>query len=203
MNSVPRIPLNASAEQQARLLAPAGGVRQVCNALAPSRANPAAGTGWPCTTWPTSRCEQFPALGLADGVQRDLLVSRASRLVYQDPDSPFIWRGWATSACRCWTLRQLSGLFWPSHAQPQGRAAVDVHARWPHAFQVGLEPTGPGGLPREEEAARDRAVAPRRWPVRAGFLVAWSGRPRGDTVDAADSTRSSEIPEYLMVEEAA
>lgn len=90
MNFCLRIPLQASLEQKSRLLALQAAFAQVCNVLAP--------------TVQKTRCwnrvalhhmtyralrEQFPALGSQMVCNAIYSVCRASRQVYQHPNSPF------------------------------------------------------------------------------------------------------------------
>jgi hypothetical protein len=90
MNSIVRIPLAASPEQQARLLALQAAFAQVCNAMS--------------SVVQQTRCwnrvalhhmvykslrAQFPAIGSQMVCNAIYSVSRTSRLVFQHPGSPF------------------------------------------------------------------------------------------------------------------
>jgi len=90
MNSIVRIPLTASLEQNAKLLALQAAFAQVCNAMSP--------------VVQQTRCwnrvalhhmvykslrAQFPAIGSQMVCNAIYSVSRTCRLVFQHPDSPF------------------------------------------------------------------------------------------------------------------
>lgn len=90
MNSVLRIPLNASPEQVARLQALQSGFAKVCNALAPVVQQ--------TRVWNRVALhhlayrqlrEQFPGMGSQMVCNAIYSVSRTSRLVFQHPGSPF------------------------------------------------------------------------------------------------------------------
>lgn len=90
MNSVVRIPLNTTPEQKARLLALQQAFAQVCNALSPMVQE--------TRVWNRVALhhmaykglrERFPALGSQMVCNAIYSVSRAARLVFQTPGSPF------------------------------------------------------------------------------------------------------------------
>jgi hypothetical protein len=90
MNSNLRIPLQTTAEQHARLVALQAAFAEVCNALAP--------TVQQTRTWNRVALhhlsykglrERFPALGSQMVCNAIYSVSRASRVVFQTPGSPF------------------------------------------------------------------------------------------------------------------
>lgn len=90
MNSVLRIPLDASPEQVARLQALQSGFAQVCNALAPVVQQ--------TRVWNRVALhhlayrqlrEQFPGMGSQMVCNAIYSVSRTCRLVFQHPGSPF------------------------------------------------------------------------------------------------------------------
>lgn len=90
MNSVVRIPLNPTPEQHARLLALQQSFAQVCNALAPMVQQ--------TRVWNRVALhhmaykglrERFPALGSQMVCNAIYSVSRAARVVFQAPGSPF------------------------------------------------------------------------------------------------------------------
>ena len=90
MNFWLRIPLQATLEQKSRLLALQAAFAQVCNALAPTVRDTRC---WNRValhhmTYRTLR-EQFPALGSQMVCNAIYSVCRASRQVYQHPNSPF------------------------------------------------------------------------------------------------------------------
>lgn len=90
MNSIIRVPLNTNPEQFARLQALQSAFAEVCNALAPEVKK--------SRVWNRvalhhlhyrSLREKFPALGSQMICNAIYAVSRASRLVFQTPGSPF------------------------------------------------------------------------------------------------------------------
>lgn len=90
MSTVLRIPLNATPEQEARLRALQAGFAGVCNALAPLVKE--------TRTWNRVALhhlayrqmrEQFPEMGSQMVCNAIYSVSRASRIVFQHPQSPF------------------------------------------------------------------------------------------------------------------
>ena len=90
MNFWLRIPLQATLEQKSRLLALQAAFAQVCNALAPTVRDTRC---WNRValhhmTYRTLR-ERFPALGSQMVCNAIYSVCRASRQVYQHPNSPF------------------------------------------------------------------------------------------------------------------
>lgn len=90
MNSVIRVPLTTTAEQLARLQALQGAFAQVCNALAPEvqRSRVWNRVALHHLHYRTLRA-QFPALGSQMVCNAIYAVSRTSRLVFQNPASPF------------------------------------------------------------------------------------------------------------------
>jgi len=90
MNSIIRVPLNTNPEQFARLQALQSAFAEVCNALAPEVKKSRV---WNRVAlhhlhYRTLR-EKFPALGSQMICNAIYAVSRASRLVFQSPSSPF------------------------------------------------------------------------------------------------------------------
>ena len=90
MNSIIRVPLNTNPEQFARLQALQSAFAEVCNALAPEVKKSRV---WNRVAlhhlhYRTLR-EKFPALGSQMICNAIYAVSRASRLVFQSPQSPF------------------------------------------------------------------------------------------------------------------
>lgn len=90
MNSIIRVPLNTNPEQFARLQALQSAFAEVCNALAPEVKKSRV---WNRVAlhhlhYRTLR-ERFPALGSQMVCNAIYAVSRASRLVFQTPGSPF------------------------------------------------------------------------------------------------------------------
>ncbi len=90
MNSIIRVPLNTNPEQFGRLQALQSAFAEVCNALAPEvkRSRVWNRVALHHLHYRTLR-EKFPALGSQMICNAIYAVSRASRLVFQTPGSPF------------------------------------------------------------------------------------------------------------------
>ena len=205
MNSVLRIPLNASAEQQARLLALQAAFAQVCNALAPvvreSRC-------WNRValhhmTYKSLR-EQFPALGSQMVCNAIYSVSRASRLVYQHPDSPFNLARLGDKRLPLLNFADSCPVYFDRHTLSLKGGQLSMYTLDGRMrFKLALGPQDEAAF--HEKKLREIVLSRRadgQFEL-AFWLLDPAAAPVGDTVDAADSTRSSEIPEYLMVEEEA
>ena len=205
MNSVLRIPLNASAEQQARLLALQAAFAQVCNALAPvvreSRC-------WNRValhhmTYKSLR-EQFPALGSQMVCNAIYSVSRASRLVYQHPDSPFNLARLGDRRLPLLSFADNCPVYFDRHTLSLKGGQLSMYTL-DGRMRFKLALSQPDEAAFHEKKLREIVLSRRadgQFEL-AFWLLDPAAAPVGDTVDAADSTRSSEIPEYLMVEEEA
>ena len=90
MNSVLRIPLNTTAEQQARLRELQAAFARVCNALAPTvqRTRVWNRVALHHLSYHSLR-ERFPEMGSQMVCNAIYSVSRTCRLVFQSPNSPF------------------------------------------------------------------------------------------------------------------
>lgn len=205
MNSVLRIPLNASAEQQARLLALQAAFAQVCNALAPvvreSRC-------WNRValhhmTYKSLR-EQFPALGSQMVCNAIYSVSRASRLVYQHRDSPFNLTRLGDKRLPLLNFADSCPVYFDRHTLSLKGGQLSMYTLDGRMrFKLALGPQDEAAF--HEKKLREIVLSRRadgQFEL-AFWLLDPAAAPVGDTADAADSTRSSEIPEYLMVEEEA
>ena len=205
MNSVLRIPLNTSAEQAARLLALQAAFAQVCNALAPvvreSRC-------WNRValhhmTYKSLR-EQFPALGSQMVCNAIYSVSRASRLVYQHPDSPFNLARLGDKRLPLLNFADSCPVYFDRHTLSLKGGQLSMYTLDGRMrFKLALGPQDEAAF--HEKKLREIVLSRRadgQFEL-AFWLLDPAAAPVGDTVDAADSTRSSEIPEYLMVEEEA
>ncbi len=205
MNSVLRIPLNASAEQQARLLALQAAFAQVCNALAPvvreSRC-------WNRValhhmTYKSLR-EQFPALGSQMVCNAIYSVSRASRLVYQHPDSPFNLARLGDKRLPLLNFADSCPVYFDRHTLSLKGGQLSMYTLDGRMrFKLALSPQDEAAF--HEKKLREIVLSRRadgQFEL-AFWLLDPAADPVGGAADAADSTRSSEIPEYLMVEEEA
>ncbi len=200
MNSVLRIALDASAEQQARLLALQAAFAQVCNALAPIVRE--------------TRCwnrvalhhmaykalrEQFPALGSQMVCNAIYSVSRASRLVYQHPGSPFNLARLGDRRLPLLSFADSCPVYFDRHTLSLKGGQLSMYTLDGRMrFQLALGA-------QDEAAFHDKKlreiVLSRRIDDRFE-LAFWLTDP-GTEADDTTEPQSSEIPEYLMVEEEA
>ena len=98
----------------------------------------AAGTAWPCITWPTSTCaRRFPRLGLADGLQRrsTRCLARVATRLPAPAAARSTWRAWAPSRCRAALPAAGAGVLRPPYVEPEGGPGLAVHAGRPHPLR--------------------------------------------------------------------
>lgn len=205
MNSVLRIALNTSAEQKARLLALQQAFAQVCNALAPMVRETRC---WNRVAlhhmaYKTLR-EQFPAMGSQMVCNAIYSVSRASRLVYQHPDSPFNLARLGDRRLPLLSFADSCPVYFDRHtlSLKGGRLSMytlDGRMR----FQMALGQQDESAF--HEKKLREIVLSRRN---DGHFELAfWLADPAAGTEagtdGALDQSQSSEIPEYLMVEEEA
>lgn len=202
MNSVLRIPLDTSAEQAARLLALQTAFAQVCNALAPMVRE--------------TRCwnrvalhhmsykslrEQFPAMGSQMVCNAIYSVSRASRLVYQHPDSPFNLTRLGDRRLPLLSFADNCPVYFDRHTLSFKSGQLSMYTLDGRMrFQLALGPQAE--LAFRERKLREIVLSRRS---DGGFELAFwladpAARPAPDGTDAPEQLLPSEIPEYLMVE---
>lgn len=207
MKYILRIPLHASAEQYARLQALQAAFAQVCNALAPLVRQ--------TRVWNRVALhhlayrqlrEQFPALGSQMVCNAIYSVSRACRAVFQNPSSPFHLARLGDRPLPLLRFSEGSPVFFDRHtlslkAGQLSMFTLDGRMR----FQLALRP--------DDEAAfhtrklREIVLMRRRDGVYE--LVFWLEAAEGMAVPQegveAEGPRcdQGDIPEYVMVEEAA
>lgn len=205
MNSVLRIRLETTPAQHAKLLELQGAFAAVCNALAPVVQS----TGcWNRVAlhhlaYKAMR-QQFPALGSQMICNALYSVSRASRLVYQHPQSPF-------------NLQRLAGKPLPRlRFLPQSPVYFDRHTLSLKAGQASmytLDGRMRFNLPlAEPDELRFRTARLREIVLLSsdiGFVLSFSFGNAGDGAEASDSAAaadaaamasgSSELPQYLVV----
>ena len=202
MNSALRFPLNTSPAQHAQLVKLQQSFAEVCNALAPLVQQ--------------TRCwnrvalhhmaykqlrESFPGMGSQMVCNAIYSVCRSSRLIYQHPGSPFNAARMEGKPLPLLRFLPASPVYFDRHtlSVKDGRLSMytlDGRMRFHLALGPGDEAAFHGSKLREVVLTRRGAVAfdLSFWLGHADAVPAADGGAEGDT---------SEIPEYLMVEEVA
>lgn len=202
MNSLLRIPLHASPEQTERLEALQKGFAQVCNALAPLVQQ--------TRVWNRVALhhlayrqlrEQFPDMGSQMVCNAIYSVSRTSRLVFQQPASPFFLGTWGDRPLPTLRFSDTCPVYFDRHtlsikAGQLSMFTLDGRMR----FQLELRE-------QDEQAfhlrkLREVVLARRADGVfELSFLLAEVGGKDDGPKLVANATLA-EIPEYVVVEEA-
>lgn len=202
MNSLLRIPLHASPEQTERLEALQKGFAQVCNALAPLVQQ--------TRVWNRVALhhlayrqlrEQFPEMGSQMVCNAIYSVSRTSRLVFQQPASPFFLGTWGDRPLPTLRFSDTCPVYFDRHtlsikAGQLSMFTLDGRMR----FQLELRE-------QDEQAfhlrkLREVVLARRADGVfELSFLLAEVGDKDDGPTLVANATLA-EIPEYVVVEEA-
>lgn len=200
MKSILRVPLQTSPEQKQRLLALQQAFARVCNALAP--------------TVRESRCwnrvalhhmtykslrEQFPALGSQMVCNSIYSVCRASRLVYQHPNSPFSLARLGDKPLPLLRFADNCPVYFDRHtlslkAGVLSLFTLDGRMR----FQLTLQPDAEAAF---HTCKLREIVLSRR--TDGEFELSFSLERADDPKPAADPAPAEELPEYLIVEEQA
>jgi hypothetical protein len=203
MNSVLRIPLDASPEQVARLQALQSGFAQVCNALAPLVQQ--------TRVWNRVALhhlayrqlrEQFPEMGSQMVCNAIYSVSRTCRLVFQHPGSPFHLARLGEKPLPLLRFSDACPVYFDRHtlslkAGQLSMFTLDGRMR----FQLALG--------AQDEAAfharklREIVLSRRSDGVyELSFLLMDPGEPDAGPAPVSDAGADAEIPEYVMVDEA-
>ena len=199
MNSVVRIALNASVEQMERLLELQAMFAKVCNALAPIAQKTRC---WNRVAlhhmaYKTLR-EQFPDMGSQMVCNAIYSVSRASRLVFQHPQSPFNLLRLGDKPLPLLQFASSCPVYFDRHTlsvKPGQLSLYTLDGRM--RFELTLAPEVEEGF--RSKKLREIVLARR---VDSVFELAFSFSDAGDSpLDQADANASGEIPEYVMVEE--
>lgn len=199
MNVLLQIPLNVSPDQAKRLVALQQAFAHVCNALAPVVRDTRC---WNRValhhmTYKALR-EQFPEMGSQMVCNAIYSVCRTSRLVYQHPGSPFNLARLGDRPLPLIRFLLTSPVYFDRHTLSikEGRLSMytlDGRMR----FDLALRPSDEDSFHR----LKLREVVLTRTSEMAFELKFWLAPADGPPGDEAVSD-SSEIPEYLMVEEA-
>ena len=199
MNFLLQIPLNVSPEQSQRLVALQQAFARVCNALAPVVRDTRC---WNRValhhmTYKALR-EQFPAMGSQMVCNAIYSVCRTSRLVYQHPGSPFNLSRLGNRPLPLIRFLPTSPVYFDRHTLSikDGRLSMytlDGRMRFDLALKSSDEASFHGSKLREVVLTLTADTS-----FELKFWLTQADGPSGDEV----GSESSEIPEYLMVEEA-
>ncbi|OYT91766.1 MAG: hypothetical protein CFE43_11740 [Burkholderiales bacterium PBB3] len=199
MNSVVRIALNASVEQMERLLELQAMFAKVCNALAPIAQKTRC---WNRVAlhhmaYKTLR-EQFPDMGSQMVCNAIYSVSRASRLVFQHPQSPFNLLRLGDKPLPLLQFASSCPVYFDRHTlsvKPGQLSLYTLDGRM--RFELALAPEVEEGF--RSKKLREIVLARR---IDGVFELAFSFSDAGDVQpDQLDAGANGEIPEYVMVEE--
>ena len=199
MNSVMRIPLTTSPEQLARLVALQQAFAQVCNALAPivQKTRCWNRVALHHMTYKSLR-EQFPAMGSQMVCNAIYSVSRASRLVFQNPQSPFNLGRLGAKPLPLLQFTAGCPVYFDRHtlSVKDGQLSMftlDGRMR----FQLALDAQAEGQF--KERKLRE-IVLSRRPEGAFELSFTFTNIELEDSLAAVDDSQG-EIPQYVMVEE--
>lgn len=211
MNSAVRIPLNTSAEQHARLVALQAAFAQVCNALSPRVQQ--------TRTWNRVALhhlayrelrEQFPALGSQMVCNAIYSVSRASRIVFQTPGSPFHISALAGKALPLLKFTPFSPVYFDRHTLSLKAGVASMYTLDGRMkFQLALQPEDEQAFHKRK--LREIVLLRRQEQFELQFLFGEehaAEKPASAGLTAAPSAAPgaaampTPVPEYLQVEEA-
>ena len=200
MNSVLRIPLDASPEQVARLQALQSGFAQVCNALAPLVQQ--------TRVWNRVALhhlayrqlrEQFPGMGSQMVCNAIYSVSRTCRLVFQHPGSPFHLSRLGDKPLPLLRFSDACPVYFDRHtlslkAGQLSMFTLDGRMR----FQLALGAQDEAAF----HARKLREIVLSRTSEGAYVLSFWLVSETHNEPSATEAA-GGEIPEYIMIEEVA
>ncbi len=195
-----RLPLDATPEQQGRLLALQAAFARLCNALAPIVRDTRC---WNRValhhmTYKSLR-EQFPEIGSQMVCNAIYSVCRASRLVYQHPKSPFNVARLGDGPLPLLRFADSCPVYFDRHtlslkAGQLSMYTLDGRMR----FQLALRPEDETAF--HERKLREIVLARR---ADGGFELSFWFADADAQGDEDAPANPDEIPEYLMVEETA
>jgi hypothetical protein len=199
MNTVVRIPLNTSPEQLAKLLELQAAFSKVCNALAPLVQK--------------TRCwnrvalhhmaykdlrDQFPDMGSQMVCNAIYSVSRTSRLVFQQPQSPFNVAKLGDRALPLLQFASSCPVYFDRHTlsvKPGQLSLYTLDGRM--HFQLALDAEVEVGF-RQKKL---REIVLSRRDNEAFELAFTFSDESGESSDLLAEATAGDIPEYVMVEE--
>ncbi|QJC55224.1 hypothetical protein HC248_00502 [Polaromonas vacuolata] len=202
MNSVLRIPLNSSPEQFASLRELQQAFAQVCNALAPLVQQTRC---WHRVTlhhlaYKQLR-EQFPAMGSQMVCNAIYSVSRTSRLVYQHPASPFNLSRLGDKPLPLLRFADTCPVYFDRHTLSVKNGQLSMYTLEGRIrFHLALQPEDEASFHEKKlgEIVLSQ-TATDRFELSFLFLTA----SEGNEVSADKELDPGEIPEYVMIDEAA
>ena len=200
MNSLLRIPLNATPDQVERLHALQVGFAKVCNAIAPvvQQTKVWNRVALHHLTYRQLR-EQFPEMGSQMVCNAIYSVSRTGRLVYQHPASPFNLARLGDKPLPLLQFADTLPVYFDRHtlsvkAGQLSMFTLDGRMR----FELALRPEDEASF--HEKKLREIVLSRRSDGVYAlSFLL--GDEPDGKETQAETSMPNGEIPEYIMVQE--
>jgi hypothetical protein len=200
MNFLLRVPLNASPEQAARLLALQSAFAETCNALAP--------------VVQQTRCwnrvtlhhlayrplrEQFPSMGSQMVCNAIYSVSRTSRMIFQHPQSPFNLTRLGAKPLPLLRFRDDCPVYFDRHTLSVKDRQLSMYTLDGRMhFQLALRPEDEASFHTKKlrEIVLSRGL---QNVFELSFLFS-DDEGDGSPQPAADS--AAELPDYVMVEEA-
>ena len=200
MNFFLRLPLHASPEQSARLLALQALFAQACNALAPLVRDKRC---WNRVTLHhlayKSLREQFPQLGSQMACNVIYSVSRTSRHVFQHPLSPFHLARFAGKNLPLLSFADNCPVYFDRHTlsvkdQQLSMFTLDGRMKFQLALSVEAEAAFRGNKLKEIVLARD---------IDDSFGLSFQFGEATAVAEPLDAANDGSIPQYVMVEEAA
>ncbi|MBI2769661.1 MAG: hypothetical protein HYX47_08565 [Burkholderiales bacterium] len=200
MNSFLRIPLDTSAEQTARVLALQAAFAQTCNALAPIVQQTRC---WNRVTLHhlayKSLREQFPHMGSQMVCNAIYSVSRTSRQVFQHPQSPFNLARFGGKALPLLHFADNCPVYFDRHTLSVKDGVLSMYTLDGRMrFQLAVGPEAETGFREKKlrEIVLSRSAENR---FELGFFFSDVLEGGQDRLAANDG----QVPEYVMVEEAA
>lgn len=200
MNSLLRIPLNATPDQVERLHALQVGFAKVCNAIAPvvQQTKVWNRVALHHLTYRQLR-EQFPEMGSQMVCNAIYSVSRTGRLVYQHPDSPFNLARLGEKPLPLLQFADTLPVYFDRHtlsvkARQLSMFTLDGRMR----FELALRPEDEASF--HEKKLREIVLSRRSDGVYALSFLLGDGSD-GQEAEPDTSMPNGEIPEYIMVQE--
>lgn len=200
MNSLLRIPLNATPDQVERLHALQVGFAKVCNAIAPvvQQTRVWNRVALHHLTYRQLR-EQFPEIGSQMVCNAIYSVSRTGRLIFQHPASPFNLSRLGEKPLPLLQFADSCPVYFDRHTLSikggqLSMFTLDGRMR----FELALRPEDEASF--HEKKLREIVLSRRSDGVYAlSFLL--GDEPEGKQTPAEMSMPNGEIPEYIMVQE--
>lgn len=200
MNFQLRIPLNTTPEQLARLQALQAAFAQVCNALAP--------TVQQTKVWNRvalhhlmyrSLREQFPELGSQMVCNAIYSVSRTSRVVFQNPQSPFNLARLGDKPLPLLRFADNCPVYFDRHTLSVKDGQLSMYTLDGRIrFALALQPADEANF--HEKKLREIVLSRQMSGVFELSFLFSDGQDTDAPVPAGP--QSAEVPEYVMVEEA-